>query len=318
MDIVTVYLYGSLDLDIYIKVSDGIPVPNMHVNRYMYCVKLIKSLYDSKQSERMWYNRLKEFLLNKGYSNSDDCPCVFIKKSATGFCIISVYVDDLNNIDHTKNIDEARNHLKMEFEMKDLDRTKFWLGLQLEHLHTGILIHQFSYVQKILENFNMDKTYPAITPMIVCALEKDKDPFKPKEECEEVLGQECSYLSVIGALMYLANNTRSDIAFAVNCLARHRAATTMRHWNGIKNILRYLVGTIDLRLYFQKNQDSKLIGYVDVGYLSDLHNARSQTGYVFLHGGTTIFCKSCKQTLVATSMNHSKIIALYETSRECA
>jgi hypothetical protein len=54
---------------------------------------------------------------------------VFIRKSTTGFCIISVYVDDINIIDHTKDIDEAHNHLKMEFEMKDLGRTKFWLEL---------------------------------------------------------------------------------------------------------------------------------------------------------------------------------------------
>jgi hypothetical protein len=76
-----------------------------------------------------------------------------------------------------------------------------------------------------------------------------------------VLGQEYPYLNVIGALMYLANNTRLDIAFVVNCLVRHSAAPTMHHWNDIKNILRYLVGTIELGLYFQKNQDSKLIGY---------------------------------------------------------
>jgi hypothetical protein len=35
------------------------------------------------------------------------------------------------------------------------------LGLQVEHLHTGILVHQSAYVQKILENFNMDKAYLA-------------------------------------------------------------------------------------------------------------------------------------------------------------
>jgi hypothetical protein len=143
---VTAYLYGSLDSDIYMKVSDGIPVPNMHANRNMYCVKLVKSLYGLKQSGRMWYNRLKEFLLNKCYSNSNDCPYVFIRKSTTRFCIISVYVDDLNIIGHIKDIDEARNHLKTEFEMNDLGRTKFCLGLQLGHLHTGILVHQSACV----------------------------------------------------------------------------------------------------------------------------------------------------------------------------
>jgi hypothetical protein len=116
----------------------------------------------------------------------------------------------------------------------------------------------------------------------------DTDPFRLKKVGEEVLGQEYSYLSVVGVLMYLTNNTRPDIAFVMNCLVRHSVTTTMRHWNNIKNILPYLIGTIDLGLYFQKNQDSKLIGYADAGYLSDPLNGRSQTGYVFLHGGTTI------------------------------
>jgi hypothetical protein len=146
MDVVTAYLYGSLDLDIYMKIPDEISVLNLHANRNMYCVKLAKSLYGLKQSGRIWYNRLKEFLLNKGYSNSDDCPCVFIRISSTGFCIISVYFDDLNIIGHTKDIDEVHNHLKTEFEVKDLGRTKFCLGLQLEHLQMGILVHQSAYV----------------------------------------------------------------------------------------------------------------------------------------------------------------------------
>jgi hypothetical protein len=141
---------------------------------------------------------------------------------------------------------------------------------------------------KDIEKFNMDKVYPAITPMIIRALEKDKDRFKPREEGEEVLGQEYPYISVISAPVYLANNMRPDIAFTVNYLAKYSAATTMRHWNSIKNILRYLVGTIDLGLYFQKNQDSKLIGYADAAYLSYPRNTRSQTGYVFLHSETVI------------------------------
>jgi hypothetical protein len=49
MDVVTAYLYGSLDSDIYMNVFDGISVSNMYVNRKMYCVKLAKSLYGLKQ-----------------------------------------------------------------------------------------------------------------------------------------------------------------------------------------------------------------------------------------------------------------------------
>jgi len=265
----------------------------------------------------MWYNRLNEFLKLKGYTNNDDCPCVFIKKSSTGFCIISVYVDDLNIIGNGPDINEARHHLKTEFEMKDLGQTKFCLGLQLEHFHSGIFIYQAAYVQKILEKFNMDKSYPTKTPMVVRSLDIEKDPFRPREEEEEILGPHVPYLSAIGALMYLANSTRPDIVFAVNLLARHSAAPTKRHWIGVKTVLRYLNGTRDLGLFYNKNQDPSLLGYTDAGYLSDPHNGRSQTGFVFLQGGTTISWKSTKQTLVSTSTNHSEIIALYEASREC-
>ena len=127
----------------------------------------------------MWYNWLSEYLLQKGYTNSDDCPCVFIKKSQTGFYIISMYVDDLNIIGNQQDIDEACNHLKTEFELKDLGHTKFCLGLQLEHLLTGIFVHQSVYIQKVLEKFNMDKSYPSKTPMIVRSLEMETGQFRP-------------------------------------------------------------------------------------------------------------------------------------------
>jgi hypothetical protein len=54
MDVVTAYLYGSLDSDIYMKVPDGISIPDTEANRNMFCVKLQKSLYVLKQSGRMW------------------------------------------------------------------------------------------------------------------------------------------------------------------------------------------------------------------------------------------------------------------------
>jgi hypothetical protein len=217
MDVVAAYLYGSLDSDIYMKIPDGIPIPNPNANRNIYCVKIQKSLYGLKQSGRMWYNRLNEFLLQKGYTTNDDSPCVFIKKSQTGFCIISVYVNDIN---------EAHNHLMTKFEMKDLGQTKFSLGLQLEHIPSGIFVYQAAYIHKILEKFNMDKAHPTKTPMIVRSLDLNKDSFRPHDEGEGILGPEVPYLSAIGVLMYLANSTRPDIAFAVNLLARHSAIPT--------------------------------------------------------------------------------------------
>jgi hypothetical protein len=86
----------------------------------------------------------------------------------------------------------------------------------------------------------------------------------------------------------------------------------------VKDALRYLRGTPDLGLFYQKNHDLSLIGYNNARYLSDPHNGKSQTGFVFLHRWTTISWKSCEHTLIVMSTNHSEIIALYEAARECA
>jgi hypothetical protein len=163
----------------------------------------------------------------------------------------------------------------------------------------------------------MDKSYTTKTLMVVRSLDVEKDPFRPREEGEEKFVPHVPYLSAIGALMYLANSTCLDIAFVVNLLVRHSAAPTKHHWVGVKTVLRYLNGTRDLELFYSRNQDPILLGYTDAGYLSDPHNDRSPTDFVFLQGGTTISWKSSKQTLVSTSTNHSKIIALYEASHQC-
>ena len=89
----------------------------------------------------MWYNRLSDYLLKQGYANNPICPCIFIKKSKTIFAIIVVYVDDINLIGTPEELTRTKNYLKKEFEIKDLGKTKFCLGLQIEHFPTGILVH---------------------------------------------------------------------------------------------------------------------------------------------------------------------------------
>ena len=95
--------------------------------------------------------------------------------------------------------------------------------------------------------------------------------------------------------MYLAQCTRSDIAFAVNLLARFSSEPTRRHWNGIKYIFRYLQGIIDLELFYSNETTSPgLVGYIDAGYKSDPHKAHSQIGYVFCYNGIAISWRSTK------------------------
>ena len=91
--------------------------------------------------------------------------------------IIAVYVDDLNLIGTPRGITEAKDCLNKEFEMMDQRKIMFCLGLQIEHLKDGVLLHQVTYTEKILKQFYMDKAHPLNTPMVVISLDIIKDPF---------------------------------------------------------------------------------------------------------------------------------------------
>ena len=101
------------------KIPEGFQLPEACTlnSQEQYSIRL-KSLYRLKQSGRMWYNWLNEYLLKEGYKNDPICPCIFMKRSGNEFAIISVYVDDINIIETPEELDKAINCLKKEFEMK--------------------------------------------------------------------------------------------------------------------------------------------------------------------------------------------------------
>ena len=70
-----------------------------------------------------------------------------------------MYVDDLNIIETSKELLKAVEYFKKEFKMKDLEKTKFCFGLQIEHLADEIFIHQPTYIVKVLKIFYMNKTH---------------------------------------------------------------------------------------------------------------------------------------------------------------
>ncbi|EOY09192.1 Uncharacterized protein TCM_024592 [Theobroma cacao] len=167
----------------------------------------------------MWYQRLSKYLIKEGYKNDLVCPCMCIKKSYTRFVMIIVYVDDMNLIGTSEELSKIAKYLKREFEVKDLGKTKLCLSLKLKHKTNGILVHQSAYIDRWLICFNMDKTHPLSTPMVVRSLNPQKDLFHPKKPNKEIFDPKVPQLNAIRALMYLTQRTRSDIAFAINLLA---------------------------------------------------------------------------------------------------
>ena len=316
MDVVTAYLYGDLDRTIYMDAPEGYQ-DEMRATLRRPVVRLQKALYGLKQSGRMWYQRLTTFLEKQGFVYDMSNPCIYVLRDETGFVIIAIYVDDLNLIGTSEAVSKAKKMLSKEFEMKDLGKLSHCLGLQVEHLPSGIFVHQSTYVKNVLTKYNMAMSNNLPTPMEVRG---ERGLYDDAKEGEALLDGSTPYMNAIGELMWLANRTRPDIAYAVNVLARHASKPTHRHWAGVKRIMRYLKGTADYCILYQKGGSNpsspELMGCADAGYKSDPRSGMSQGGYVFKVGGAAISWKSRKQKMVATSTAHAELIALYDGARE--
>ena len=90
------------------------------------------------------------------------------------------------------------------------------------------------------------------------------------------------------------------------------------YWEAVKWILRYIKGTIDVGLVFEKDSTGKqnCIGYVDSDYAGDLDKRRSTTGYVFTLSQAPVSWRSILQSTVALSTTEAEYMAMTEAMKE--
>lgn len=90
------------------------------------------------------------------------------------------------------------------------------------------------------------------------------------------------------------------------------------HWQAVKWILRYLRGTADVGLVYDRSSKtcSSVFGYVDSDYAGDLDKRRSLTGYVFTLSGCAISWKATLQSTIALSTTEAESMAAAEAVKE--
>jgi hypothetical protein len=123
------------------------------------------------------------------------------------------------------------------------------------------------------------------------------------------------YKSAVGSLVYLAITCRPDIAYAVGILSRYMQSPAPVHWEGVKNVMRYLKGTMELGLTYggsnvnQLNKDI-LYAYCDSDWAGDRQSRRSLSGYILMLNGGPVQWKSQLQPTVAQSSTEAEYISL--------
>ena len=138
---------------------------------------------------------------------------MFVKFVNTKIAIVLVYVDDLIVTgDYEEEILLTKENLSIRFQMKELGQLKHFLGLEVDYIHEGLVLHQKKYCRELLTKFGMSNCKPVSTPMElnakVCALE-GKD-----------LEDATMYRQLVGSLIYLTLS-RPDISHAVGVLSRY-------------------------------------------------------------------------------------------------
>jgi len=199
LDVKSAFLNGDLKEDIYVQQPNGFVKKGEEEKVY----KLKKAFYGLKPAPRAWYNKIKAYFVQNGF---DRCLCehTLFRKSKEGgkILIVSLYVDDLI---HTGNdgsmCDEFRRSMMTNFDMLDLGKMRYFLGIEVMQNSNGIFICQGKYAQEVLTWFGMENCNAVKNP-IVPGTRLSKNDAGTKVDAT-------LFKQIVGSLMYLTA-TRPD------------------------------------------------------------------------------------------------------------
>ena len=174
--------------------------------------KLKKSLYDLKRSPRAWFDRFKRALCGMGYKQCNGDHTVFYRHSGRKILVLAAYVDGIiiTGDDETEII-RLKENLSKEFEVKDLGKLRYFLGIEIARNPKGIVLSQRKYVLDLLSETGMLGCRPVSTPIDLN--------HKLCVESGNPVNKE-RYQRLVGHLIYLCH-TRPDISYAVSVVSRY-------------------------------------------------------------------------------------------------
>ncbi|KAM3344821.1 hypothetical protein P3S68_024530 [Capsicum galapagoense] len=142
--------------------------------------------------------------------------------------------------------------------------------------------------------------------------------FYPKTEEKIEIMSNIPYSSVVGGLMYAMVCTRPDLTYTVSMVSPYIHNTRKYHWDVVKWIFRYLKGTINLGLVFDRNKvtSNDVAGFVDFDYGGDIDRRRSLSGYNFTLCFGSISWKASLQSIAALSTTEAEYVTTSKGVKE--
>jgi len=346
LDVETAFLNAELpeDEQVYIE-----PPPLMDLPKGK-CYRLQRSLYGLKQSPRLWNNTINKFLVEIGFRRLTTDACIYVKgtpNSGQPYTILALYVDDLVIMSNDDGaLVRVISQMKQRFTMKDFGTLEHVLGTEVFQEERAIWISQRNFAVQLLSKHGYlddSKFTPRMVPISpTTKLSKSMCPSTPEEhEFMLQFDRATKFREIMGALLWLAINTRPDIMYAVNQLSKYNNNPGPQHWYAMEKVLRYIKGTLDYGICFNSTDSepqllSQLFGVnsstfnetattpnvmepiiaSDADFNRDNDTSKSVSGYVFLLAGAPISWHSTTQSVVALSSMESEYIAVCAATQE--
>ncbi|KAL3578414.1 hypothetical protein D5086_019918 [Populus alba] len=297
LDVKSAFLHGELSEELFVEQPRGYEQKGNEHKVY----KLHKALYGLKQAPRAWFSRIEAYFTHEGFQKCISEQTLFVKLTSGGkILIVSIYVDDLIFTgDNEEMMLEFKQSMMKVFDMIDLGRTRFFLGIEVLQHSNGIFICQRKYILEVLKRFGMEESNAIMNPIVPGC--------KTDTVGEGNRIDDTYYKQIVGSLMYITT-TRPDIMFGASFISRFMANPTEGHLQVAKRILRYLKGTINYGIYYKKNEDKQLIAYTDSDYAGDITDRKSTSGYVFMLSGGAVSWASKKQPIVTLSTTEAEFV----------
>lgn len=317
VDYTNAFAQAELNENVYIEPPKGFA----RKDKKDMVLKLLKSLYGLKQAPRTFFEKLKEGLLERGFTQSILDPCLFMKNNM--MCV--VYVDDTiiagpdpEAIEQLiTSLGVAKDEQRHTFELRDEGEVGDFLGIRIEKgKDNSFILSQTGLIKKVLKEASMEECNSSPTPASTTPLFKDKegDPFD----------ESWDYPVIVGMLMYLATNSRPDIAFAVHQCARFTHSPKSSHATAIKRILRYLQGTKEKGMTLTPSNNFDVHCYVDADFAGTWSveddqepvSVKSRSGHLITFMGCPLLWSSKMQSQIALSTMEAEYIALSNSMRD--
>ena len=231
--------------------------------------------------------------------------------------IVGCYVDDLfilyNNSDEFSLYSQFTEALSKKWDVDDEGDVSDLLNIEIVRGERHVLLRQTAYIEKMCRQWlpegppshvQMNST-PHTDDLPALVLDATQCTDDPDPELVK------RYQSLVGALLYAATNTRSDVAYAVGLLCRAMSKPTNDLFKAALRVLGYLNRHKHIGLCYEAS-NGPITGMTD----SDWAVKHSTSGYVFTLAQAAISWSSKRQPTIALSSCEAEIMAASEAAKE--